>query len=143
MEQTQNNTDKHTTILKDNKMLLFSYGTLMMNYGNYQRILKDNSEFLGTFETEPVYTLFDGGFPIVERNGNTSIKGELHYTEYSEVINRVFALEGCSKTQHNPNSWYDYDLIETPYGTAVIFVMDKNKSGRNNKIESGIWTSLI
>ena len=142
MEQTQNNTDKHTTVLKEDKMLLFSYGTLMKNYGNYRNILENNSEFLGTFETQSIYTLFDGVFPIVERNGNTSIKGELHYCNHAETINRVFALEGCSKTQNNPNSWYDYDLIETPYGTAIIFVMDENKSSRTNKLESGIWNRL-
>ena len=129
-----------TTNLEENKMLLFSYGTLCKGYGNYDYILKGNSEFLGVFQTKPEYTLFDGGFPIVEREGETSIKGELHYVEDLNTINRTFSLEGCSKEQYNPQSWYDYDLIDTPYGKAVMFVMNKNKSGRSKVITTGKWS---
>jgi gamma-glutamylcyclotransferase (GGCT)/AIG2-like uncharacterized protein YtfP len=124
----------------EKEILFFTYGTLKQNYGNYNAILKDKSEFLGTFSTEPNYTMYDGGFPIVEREGNTSIIGELHKTSDPQTIDRVFSLEGCHREQNHPNSWYTYDIIETPYGQAIMFVMDKGTSKRNKIVETGNWS---
>lgn len=121
-------------------MRFFVYGTLKK--GKHNNGVMGDSKFLGTAKTEPVYTLFDGGFPIVERGGNTAISGEVFETENEATINRIFNLEGCSKEQHNPRSWYDYDKIETPYGEAVIFVMNEGRSGRGQHLvlNSGVWT---
>lgn len=114
------------------------YGTLKAAYGNH-RLLR-TAESLGTFKTEPVYTLFDGGFPIVEREGSTSIHCELYKTEDPAVIQNVFGLEGCSsQTKGNPNNWYDIDEIDTPHGKAIIFVMDKGISQRSRIVKSGNW----
>jgi gamma-glutamylcyclotransferase (GGCT)/AIG2-like uncharacterized protein YtfP len=119
--------------------IFLTYGTLKLNNGNYNAILKDNSEFLGVFKTKPKYTMYDGGFPIVERDGNTSIVGELHRVTDENTINRVFSLEGCHKQQDHPNSWYTYDVIDTPHGEAVMFVMNEGNSGRTKQLETGIW----
>ena len=125
--------------LKNQEEVIFMvYGTLKKGWGNHV-ILKD-AEFLGTFETEPNYTLYDGGFPIVERGGSTSIKGELYKTDDKMAIARTFALEGCSSMQQgNINNWYDFDMIETPHGKAVMFVMNEQQSGRSKALTSGIW----
>lgn len=118
-------------------MIFFVYGTLKKNKHNHY--LLNGCKYLSDFETEKKYTLFDGGFPIIEREGGTSIKGELYETSSESIINNIFSLEGCTKIQHHPSNWYDFDKIETPYGEAVIFVMDKNKSNRNKILTNGIW----
>lgn len=124
---------------KTEPVLFFVYGTLKKGWGNHEYHLK-GSESLGDFATEPIYTLHDGGFPIVERGGETSIKGELYRTDNEKQISDTFALEGCSsRTKGHSSNWYDIDYIETPHGKAVIFVMDKGKSRRNDVLPSGIW----
>ncbi len=121
------------------KCLFFVYGTLKKGYGNHNFHL-GGSKFLGEFTTEPKYTLFDGGFPVVERGGETAIQGELYLCENERQISSTFQLEGCpSQTQGDKNNWYDFDKIQTPHGEAIIFVMNKNKSGRNKILKSGIW----
>lgn len=132
---------RDTQLKNERSSVLFAvYGTLKAAYGNH-RLLRTATP-KGEFQTEPVYTLFDGGFPIVERGGTTSIHCELYYTDDQEVIRNVFGLEGCSsQTKGNPNNWYDIDEIDTPHGKAVIFVMDKGRGDRTRIVESGNWTS--
>jgi gamma-glutamylcyclotransferase (GGCT)/AIG2-like uncharacterized protein YtfP len=119
------------------KALFFVYGTLCKGHGNHY--LLENTKYYGEHNTEPIYTLYTGSFPIVERGGETSIKGQLFYTENENIIKNVFRLEGCSFEQNSPDSWYTYDLIDTPFGKAIIFVMDKGKSRRTNIVKSGKW----
>lgn len=122
-----------------NKCLFFVYGTLKMGFDNHEYHL-GGSQFLGEFTTEPKYTLFDGGFPVVERGGKTAIQGELYLCEDESQIDSTFRLEGCSsKVQGDKSNWYDFDKIQTPHGEAVIFVMNKNTSGRTLTINSGKW----
>ena len=124
---------------KQQGVLFFVYGTLKKGWGNHRNHLS-KAEGLGDFQTEPVYTLYNGGFPIVERGGSTSIKGELYRATDEDEIRSTFALEGCSsRTKGNPNNWYDIDYIDTPHGKAVIFVMDKGTSGRKTVVENGNW----
>lgn len=120
------------------KVLFFTYGSLKRGYWN--NILLKKSKFLGEHITNPEYTLYNGGFPVVERNGNTAIHGELFLCEDENTISNVFDLEGCSsQIQGDKNNWYDYDKINTQYGEAIIFVMDKGKSNRTQILKSGIW----
>lgn len=120
------------------KCLFFVYGTLKAGYHNHYHL--GSAKFLGNFTTEPKYTLYNGGFPVVERNGDTAIQGELYLCENERNIDYVFSLEGCdSQIQGDPHNWYDFDKIETPHGEAVIFVMNDGKSGRDQILKSGIW----
>lgn len=120
------------------RCLLFVYGTLKK--GKHNNHILQNSELLGEFRTERKYTLFDGGFPIVERSGNDSIEGELYLCNDENVISNVFNLEGCeSQIQGDPESWYDYDKIDTPHGEAIMFVMNKGESQRTLILKSGVW----
>lgn len=120
------------------KQLFFVYGTLKQGEGNNRCL--GNAKFLGEFTTKPEYTLFDGGYPIVERGGSTAVKGELFYSENESSIQRVFDLEGCSsQIQHDKGNWYDFDKIDTPHGEAIIFVMNKGTSGRSQILNSGVW----
>lgn len=119
------------------KHLFFVYGTLKQGYGN-NRLLQ-TAKFLGNAITPAEYTLYNGGFPIVERGGETAIKGEVYETDDEQIIKRVYGLEGYSGKPHADDNWYDVDRIETPFGEAEMFVMDKGKSGRTNILTSGLW----
>lgn len=124
--------------MKHKKMLFFVYGTLKR--GKYNNFHLGKAEFKGTFTTPAKYTLFDGGFPVVERGGETAIQGELFYSENEKDIENVFELEGCSsQIKGDKENWYDFDLLDTPLGVAVIFVMDKSKSNRYKILKDGIW----
>lgn len=125
--------------MEKNKCLFFVYGTLKKGYGNHGYHL-GNAKFLGDFITEPKYTLFNGGFPVVERGGDTSIKGELYLSEDPKKIQSTFDLEGCSSQQKGDSrNWYDFDEIETEHGPAVMFVMNKGESKRTQILNDGIW----
>ena len=126
--------------MKRKKCLFFVYGTLRSGYGNNAYITEASSyEYLGLFETQPDYTLYDGGFPVVERGGSTSIKGELYLVNDVSAIENIFNLEGCRQIKGHRDNWYDFDEIKTPFGTAVMFVMDKGNSGRVRVLTSGEW----
>ena len=125
--------------MKRNEAIFFVYGTLKQGHGNH-RCLGNNAEFLGEYGTDAKYTLFNGGFPVVEREGTTSIKGELYKVTNPEDVASVFRLEGCvSQKQGHPTNWYDFDEIDTKAGKAVMFVMNKGKSQRNEILKNGIW----
>lgn len=121
------------------KKLVIAYGTLKAKYSNHGCIAHESTKFLGEIETPPIYTLYSGGYPIVERDGNTAIKGELYEVNDKRVLERVYNLEGYSGTPGDHNHFYDVDIIDTPYGKAEIFVMNKGVSGREQIVESGVW----
>lgn len=124
---------------KEREVIFAVYGTLKSNHGNH-RCLGDEAEFLGTFITEPIYTLLDGGFPVVERGGDTAIHGELWKVRNERDIANVFGLEGCeSQIQGHEDNWYDFETVKTEFGDANIFVQDQGQSNHGPKITSGIW----
>ena len=126
------NNSKQQTIFR-----FFVYGTLKSGYVNNRLFKNPHSKKVADHVTDPIYTIYDGGFPIVTRKGTTAIHGEIWETTSQEVADNVNSLEGCTGIQHHPNNWYDFDVIETPVGPANIFVM--NHCGRTGAIESGEW----
>lgn len=117
--------------------IFFFYGTLKQGF--YNDYLTKNMEYLGEFTTIPRYTLYDGGFPVVERGGETAIKGELYLCSNTAEAQEIFELEGCTGEQGNPRNWYDFDMLDTIHGKAVMFVMDKGKCMRTQIIKEGVW----
>jgi len=116
------------------------YGTLLSGFGNNILFQNPNSKLIDTFTTEPIYTMYTGGFPVCERDGNTSIVGELWETTSEATARNVFGLEGCTfMQQHSPDSWYDYDIQKTKHGDAIMFVMKKGTSGRSKVVLTGNW----
>lgn len=118
-------------------VLFFFYGTLKQGF--YNDYLTKNMEYLGEFTTLPKYTLYDGGFPVVERDGETSIKGELYLCSDEREAKEIFQLEGCIGKQGDIKNWYDFDMLDTKYGKAIMFVMDKGKCMRTKIIKEGVW----
>lgn len=118
---------------------LFVYGTLKRGYGNNYHL--DNSTFLGEAETKPEYNLFNVGFPIAERKGTTSVKGEV-WDVAEEDIDSIYRLEGYSgtPTKDGGDNWYDVDVINTPYGDAQIFVQEPGEGSKHGyPLPDGVW----
>jgi gamma-glutamylcyclotransferase (GGCT)/AIG2-like uncharacterized protein YtfP len=120
------------------KVLFFVYGTLMSGYGN--NVLLQKAELLGEHETDADFTMHSlGGFPCVTLDGKTSIKGEVYATTDENIIQNVYRLEGFSGTKNSRNNWYDMVDVETPYGTAGMFVMLSPKYKEAPIVPTGSW----
>lgn len=121
------------------KKLVAVYGTLKSAYSNHRYIADPTTKFVDVIQTAPNYTLYDGGYPIVERDGETAITCELYEVNKEEVLQQVYNLEGYSGTPGKHNGFYDVDVIDTPYGKAEMFVMSKGHGGRSTIVKSGVW----
>lgn len=120
------------------KKYIFVYGTLKKGHGNNGYL--GDSKLIGPAKTAPKYTLFDGGFPIVERGGETSIIGEVYEVTDPEALADVYALEGYKGTPGSPDNWYDVDVVTLDNGIeAEMFVMNAGESRRHNVVASGEW----
>ncbi|WED26992.1 gamma-glutamylcyclotransferase [Vibrio sp. DW001] len=108
--------------------LVFVYGTLRKGESNHH-VLSD-SEYLGFFETEPNYQLFNyGSYPGVTQ-GNCKVLGEV-YSVDDDVLQRLDRLE-------NVPIDYRRDPIDTPYGSAWIYLYQE-VSPLDEAITSGNW----
>lgn len=83
--------------------LIFVYGTLKKGYSNHS-ILGD-SEFVGEFETNDDFILFDCGFPYMvvpeelkaeNTLVRTCVRGEIYAVSDPDVLDHLDALEGVA-----------------------------------------------
>lgn len=126
------------------KKLILCYGTLKS--GHHNNTYLKNSKLLGTFVTEPKFTMISlGGFPAVVERGNTPITGEV-YEVSEQDLPGVYALEGYKGQRDNPENWYNTAEIITDYGVAEMFTMNQlqiespfGKEHNKKIIENGIW----
>ena len=117
------------------EQIVFVYGTLKKGKGNHY--ILENSDFLGSFTTPPVYKLTcNSFFPMVEREGSTAVVGELYRVDQA-TLSRLNTLEGFI-SKGNPNNFYDIDSLETEFGEALIYVGNKGE-GYDTVVESGNW----
>ena len=101
-----------------NKKLISVYGTLRSGFGNHR--LLTNAEYIGTFNTPPIYDLHDlGGFPALKNGGETSVVMEV-YAVTDEEAYHVDCLEGYSPGGNN--TFYDKETISTPFGDAGVYI---------------------
>src|SRR5690554_5011492 len=120
------------------KNLVAVYGSLRSDLGNH-RIIKNGSktELLGTFTTEPIYTLYSlGGFPGLKKDGETAVTVEVY-----EVDNETAYLIDCLEGYHpdKPATFYDKEYIQTPWGNAGIYIYVNDLEGKAPVVESGDW----
>jgi gamma-glutamylcyclotransferase (GGCT)/AIG2-like uncharacterized protein YtfP len=123
------------------EVIFFVFGTLKRGFGNhYGRLDGKTVEYLGEHVTEPKFTMYSmGGFPGMLAGGSTAIHGELFRTKDREVIKRVCSLEGCTGIKGHTGNWYDIESIETPHGTAYMFLFRNKESKGLPIINSGVW----
>lgn len=137
--QTAQKLQKRVQIDENNsRVLACVYGTLRQGYGNWSRILKDNSTLLGTYQSDPQFTMYNtGGFPIVIDQGDTAIEYEVYEITNRETVERMHRLEGCTGIPDHEQNWYDIQPIETPHGRAYMYIMHEEQN--LPVIESGNW----
>lgn len=108
--------------------LVFVYGTLRKGECNHS--LLQNSEYLGMFETEPNYQLFNiGSYPGVTE-GNCRVIGEV-YRINDDTLKQLDILEDVPIE-------YIRESIETPYGSAWFYIYN-GVSSLDETITSGNW----
>lgn len=126
--------------------LVCVYGTLRVNNGNWRHYLYNKSDHLGTFKTEPKFTIYGRGmgFPYVSDSGTTAVVCDVFGVYTKQSLEMIDSLEGC----HYPagdsrNTFYDCMEIETPYGSAKMYVIHEDKAKRLDQskiIQSGDWS---
>lgn len=124
-------------MVEKRKYLVAVYGSLRKTMHNHNHFLID-SEFKGTFTTEPEYTLHNlGSYPGLKLNGNSSIVMEV-YNVTEEVLSNLNRLEGYypGKTA----TFYDRMLIPTPWGKAFVYIY-VNELSEESIIASGDWVA--
>lgn len=105
--------------------LLAVYGTLKQGFHNHRLLNRPGVKFLGAYKTEPRFTMVScGGFPAVHCQGSTPIHTEIYSVESPEAVEMIYRLEGYSGTPTNKGgkNWYDVEEVETPFGSASMFV---------------------
>ncbi len=112
------------------------YGTLRRGFGNFQYHLDNEfSKYLGTIRTAPEFTLVSlGGFPGIIPGGDQEVTVEIFEVTDPRVEKGLDRLEGYP-------SFYGKTTIETPWGEANMYTLDKRYLGRP-VIESGDWKTF-
>lgn len=117
------------------KKLVAVYGSLRKGLHNHRPYLGE-ATFLGTFNTEPEFSLYSlGSYPGLKQNGNTSIVMEVYEVTEPEAKS-IDYLEGYS--ENSRNTFYDKIKINTPYGEASTYIFVPDVSGKDF-VESGDW----
>lgn len=124
-------------------VLVCVYGTLRTGQGNWRWALKDKAECLGTFKSEPNFTMYGrrAGFPSLVAKGDTSIEYEVFKVTDQKVLGDLHGLEGCSGIPGDPaNRFYDIMPMKTPVGDGWIYVRNNNYEGNEDSIiKTGNW----
>ena len=119
------------------KYLVAVYGSLRSGMGNHQYYLSD-SEYKGTFSTEPEYTLHSlQWYPGLKLNGNTSVVMEVYEVDEKTLTN-LNRLEGYCPGEKS--TFYDRIEINTPWGKAFTYIY-VNELSKDSIVESGDWVS--
>jgi gamma-glutamylcyclotransferase (GGCT)/AIG2-like uncharacterized protein YtfP len=111
--------------------LVAVYGSLRKGFHNHY--LLEGSKYIGSCITSPDYKMYSlGSFPAVVA-GDSPILIEL-YEVSSETLTALDRLEGVP-------TFYDKDVIETPYGTADIYIYQKPLEYLREEelVETGVW----
>ena len=119
------------------KYLVSVYGSLRKTMGNHNYYLL-NSEYKGTFTTEPEYTLHSlSYYPGLKLNGNHSIVMEVYEVD-EETLKNLNRLEGYCPGEKS--TFYDRIEIDTPWGKAFTYIY-VNKLSKDSIVESGDWVA--
>ena len=119
------------------KYLVACYGSLRRGMGNHQYYLSD-SEYKGTFSTEPKYTLHSlQWYPGLKLNGNTSVVMEVYEVD-EETLKNLNRLEGYYPGEKS--TFYDRIEINTPWGKAFTYIY-VNELSKESIVESGDWVA--
>ena len=117
------------------KHLVAVYGSLRRGMSNHHYYLSE-SEYKGTFTTEPEYTLHSlSAYPGLKLNGNTSVVMEVYEVD-EDTLNSLNGLEGYCPGEKS--TFYDRIEIDTPWGKAFTYIY-VNELSKESIVESGDW----
>lgn len=121
--------------MNNKKHLVSVYGSLRKTMSNHQSYLLD-SEYKGTFSTEPEYTLHKiSSYPGLKSNGNTSIVMEVYEVD-ENTLKSLNRLEGYYPGEKS--TFYDRIEINTPWGKAFTYIY-VNELSKDSIVDSGDW----
>jgi len=119
------------------KYLVAVYGSLRKKMGNHSHYLS-NSEYKGTFTTEPEYTLHSlSHYPGLKLNGNHSIVMEVYEVD-KNTLDKLNGLEGYYPGRKS--TFYDRIEINTPWGKSFTYIY-VNELSKDSIVESGDWVA--
>lgn len=117
------------------KYLVGVYGSLRKKMGNHSYYLS-NSEYKGTFTTEPEYTLHSlSHYPGLKQNGNHSVVMEVYEVD-ENTLDSLNQLEGYYPGRKS--TFYNRIEINTPWGKAFTYIY-VNELSNESIVESGDW----
>ena len=120
------------------KYLVSVYGSLRKTMGNHNYYLL-NSEYKGTFTTEPEYTLHSlSAYPGLKQNGNHSVVMEVYEVD-EDTLKNLNRLEGYRPGE--TSTFYDRIEIDTPWGKAFTYIY-VNELSKDSIVESGDWVGF-
>lgn len=120
------------------KHLVAVYGSLRKKMGNHHYYLS-NSDYKGTFTTEPEYTLHSlSHYPGLKLNGNHSVVMEVYEVD-ENTLNSLNKLEGYYPGRES--TFYDRIEINTPWGKAFTYIY-VNPLSKDSIVESGDWVEF-
>jgi gamma-glutamylcyclotransferase (GGCT)/AIG2-like uncharacterized protein YtfP len=114
--------------------LIAVYGSLRKGMGNHD-LLKE-AEYLGKFESNPIYDMYAlGRFPGIVK-GSTSITMEVYKVD-KKLLSEVDTLEGYHEDD-TINDFYNRVSMKTPYGLAYTYIYLGNIIN-SPLVQSGDW----
>ena len=120
--------------------LVALYGILRKNGSAFHDIDDEHVKHVGTYISEPKYTMYDIGsvFPAIIREGNTPITLELFSIDkldFEDIIDEVMGYD----ILHLDTSLFTKHVIDTPFGAGFIYYYNRKIRDIDRKIESGDW----
>lgn len=114
------------------------YGSLRRGEYNYKGQELDTQTYLGTFETEPIFSLYSSGsYPCLKEGGTTSIVMDVFEVD-EDTFKGVNQLEGYRGAEFEATNFYNRKMIATPFGEAAYFVFNDSVKSMP-RVESGDW----
>lgn len=123
-----------------NKHKVAVYGSLRKGLGNHGFV--EDQELLGEFQTPPMYEMRSlGGFPGIKNGGDTSVLMEVYEVDGS-TLKSLDRLEGYREGE--TSTFYDREVIETPFGDAFTYTYVPNfNDNYNDIVDHGDWVQFL
>jgi gamma-glutamylcyclotransferase (GGCT)/AIG2-like uncharacterized protein YtfP len=116
-------------------ILVGAYGTLRLDQGNYNWLLKDKSDHVGSYVANDFKLIAGTGFPyaVETEDGSGKVLLDLFLVD-EHVFKSLDRLEGY------PN-FYNRKKISTPHGDAWVYFYNQADGGE--VISDGDWVKHI
>lgn len=123
----------------EKKHIVAVYGSLRREQYNYFNLGLDLQKYIGTFETEPIYSLYSAGaFPCLKKGGTTSVIMDVFKVD-DRTLEDINSLEGFMEGIEA--TFYDREVIKTPFGEDAYYYIYVPSVKTMPKVKSGDWVN--